>query len=237
MYITKLVTSDICTFNRTEGRYPQIIFKKRQGDNAVWYSSIWIQHLRSPGSTDSFALWGIHARKPLQLAPWLSFGLISSCSAVFMCKCTAGWPVSAAHTLGCLPRHATAFFSPFHTSLFQICPLQSSCLLPFQRLDAHVFPNVLSQTPSEVAPTPERSSDYRLKTTALHQYASCGSHLLLPNYFTIMPLFILFFSTLYFFYCLLNWQLFKNYIKVFCLEIIISKDTLKNLLVDSNLFS
>lgn len=135
------------------------------------------------------------------------------------------------------PKTCNSLFFLFHTSLFQICPLQSSCLLPFQSLDARVFPNVLSQTPSEVAPTPERSSDYRLKTTALHQYASCGSRLLLPNYFTIMPLFILFFSTLYFFYCLLNWQLFKNYIKVFCLEIIISKDTLKNLLVDSNLFS
>lgn len=38
--------------------------------------------------------------------------LSSSRPVVFKCKCTAGWPVSAAHALGSLPRHATAFFSP-----------------------------------------------------------------------------------------------------------------------------
>ena len=99
-------------------------------DHTAWYSTTWVQHLRSPGSTASFAQHGIHARKPLQPASLLRSGLNSSGSAVPKRKHTAGWPVSSACNTWLSQDMQWPFFP--HTSLFQIFSPQPSSLLLFQ---------------------------------------------------------------------------------------------------------
>lgn len=111
------------------------------------------------------------------------------------------------HTTLGSPKACNSHFSSFTYAL------SSPAVSHFFKLTSACFSSFPFMDPWEVAPRPERSAGYRLKSTALNQYVSCGSCLPLPNYFIIILLFILKFS-IFFFYFLLNWLLFKNYVKV-----------------------
>lgn len=136
----------------------------------------------------SFAQPDIHITKPLQPAPWLSFGLTSAEEWAY---CWLACFSSTQHLA--LPRHATAIFSPL-IPLSSTYALSSPAISHFFKLTSACFSSFPFMDPCEVGPRPERSAGYRLKSTALNQYVSCGSCLPLPNYFIIMLLFILKFS-------------------------------------------